>query len=225
MFSPKQKAMETLAKCINCLQKAMEGYNWFLSPSNTSPALMSQTCCEDDMVVRYSYMWLIQVSERVGSGITFGRRGHRAACTGGTRPGRRRRGRGSGPSRRRAPRHHQESWSASAPPTLAPLSSGPSRLNAKHHQPPEQQNLRSGVEGNRKARDACHREMHVPRTFWVRVARMMISVRMGVTRISTPAKPSSPSSRVSISFSSARNTPSATNCERATARVRIYMSY
>ena len=42
-----------------------------------------------------------------------------------------------------------------------------------------------------------------PSTSWVRVALMMISVRIGVTRTSTPAYPSSASSRVSISFSSA----------------------
>ena len=50
-----------------------------------------------------------------------------------------------------------------------------------------------------------------PRTFWVRVARMMISVRIGVTLTSTPEYPSSANSRVKTSFSSAKNTPSATN--------------
>ena len=43
----------------------------------------------------------------------------------------------------------------------------------------------------------------IPRTFWVRVALTMISVRRGVTRTSTPEYPSSASSRVSSSFSSA----------------------
>lgn len=50
-----------------------------------------------------------------------------------------------------------------------------------------------------------------PSTFWVRVARMMISVRVGVTRTSTPLYPSSANSRVKNSLSSALKTPSATN--------------
>lgn len=51
----------------------------------------------------------------------------------------------------------------------------------------------------------------LPRTFWVRVARIIISVRMGVTRTSTPEYPSSASSLVRTSLSSAKKTPSATN--------------
>lgn len=54
-------------------------------------------------------------------------------------------------------------------------------------------------------------KVNQPRTFWVRVARMMISVRIGVTLTSTPEYPSSANSRVKTSFSSAKNTPSATN--------------
>jgi hypothetical protein len=42
-----------------------------------------------------------------------------------------------------------------------------------------------------------------PRTFCVLVAMMMISVLVGVTRTSTPLYPSSASSRVNSSFSSA----------------------
>ena len=51
-----------------------------------------------------------------------------------------------------------------------------------------------------------------PSTFCVLVAKMIISVRMGVTRTSTPLYPSSASSLLRNSFSSALNTPSATNC-------------
>ena len=43
----------------------------------------------------------------------------------------------------------------------------------------------------------------LPRTFWVRVALMMISVRIGVTLTSTPEYPSSANSLVNTSFSSA----------------------
>ena len=50
-----------------------------------------------------------------------------------------------------------------------------------------------------------------PNTFCVRVAMIMISVLVGVTRTSTPEYPSSASSRVKNSLSSALNTPSATN--------------
>lgn len=50
-----------------------------------------------------------------------------------------------------------------------------------------------------------------PNTFWVLVAIMMISVRVGVTRTSTPEYPSSASSRVKNSFNSALKTPSPTN--------------
>ncbi|PRD20763.1 UNVERIFIED_CONTAM: hypothetical protein NCL1_53689 [Trichonephila clavipes] len=50
-----------------------------------------------------------------------------------------------------------------------------------------------------------------PRTCCVRVARIMISVRVGVTLTSTPLYPSSASSRRRNSFNSALKTPSATN--------------
>merc|ERR1719384_497139 len=50
-----------------------------------------------------------------------------------------------------------------------------------------------------------------PNTFCVLVAIMIISVRVGVTLTSTPEYPSSASSRVKNSLSSALKTPSATN--------------
>lgn len=61
-----------------------------------------------------------------------------------------------------------------------------------------------------------------PRTFCVLVARIMISVRVGVTRTSTPLQPSSASSLVRKLFSSALNTPSATNCKRQFGLVTVY---
>uniref|UniRef100_A0A2P2KSQ5 Uncharacterized protein n=1 Tax=Rhizophora mucronata TaxID=61149 RepID=A0A2P2KSQ5_RHIMU len=60
--------------------------------------------------------------------------------------------------------------------------------NAKHGQKPTKTRYRSE---------------QLPRTFCVRVALMMISVRIGVTLTSTPEYPSSASSLVSTSFNSA----------------------
>ena len=112
----------------HCLHNAIEGGDWFMSPSNTGLAGKEPR-------------WH---GNMVSSNISFSACGFKNNLRT-ARPGRRRRDIGSWPSRRIAPRCRPESWSASAPLTSAPGSSDPSRLKTTDQRPPKQHNLRFGI--------------------------------------------------------------------------------
>ena len=156
----------------------------FVTFEHRSGIAISRACCVSDWNSRASLKCLYNYHNTAlyqENSTTFWRRVHRGACSGVTQPGQWRRGRGCSPSRHRARRRPPGSWSASEPQKSVPWSSCPSRL--KTIETPDSTT-------NPLEFCSCNRngvaESHIPRTFWVRVARIMISVRMGVTRTSTP---------------------------------------